>query len=442
MSDRRKRAVVVGASVAGLLAGRVLADFFDEVILIDKGRLRESAAPRKAVPQGHHVHVLMTPAYRTLQALVPGLIEDMASGDAPAFDAGDGARVLIFGKSLASGRTNQPIIASTRPFFEHHLRRRVADCKNLQVLPGHRFARWTTNGNRSRVTGVTTTSGDGTHQIPADIVVDARGRGSNLATELSRMGYKPPAADLVGISLGYTSRLYRLTRNEPDWRVLFVPACPPAQPRGAVIARVEGKNWIVTQFGYFGANPPAHEEGFHRFARTLGIPDVADFLLSAEPVSTFQTLGLRECRISRFESLSCFPERLLALGDTVCSLNPVYAQGISKAAKEATFLSESLSAHLDATSSLDGYSDMFRKTLPKVAAGWAWLLTAGVDLVFPEAIGDRRLADRMMVRYMKRLMLHATRDLEARRRIFDATMLLQPPETLLAPRMLMRAMGI
>jgi len=442
MPDCRKRAVVVGASVAGLLAGRVLTDFFDDVILIDKGRLKEDATPRKAIPQGNHVHVLMTPAYRALRALIPGLIEDLAESGAPVFDAGDGARVMIFGKPLANGRTNQPIIGSTRPFFEHHLRQRVIRHKNLRVLAGHRFAHWTTDRSTSRVTGVVTTCGDVATEIPADIVVDARGRGSSLASELRTMGYESPAADLVGINLGYTSRIYRVARAVPDWKVLFVPACPPAQPRGAVVARVEGENWVVTQFGYFGENPPANEVGFHRFAQALGIPDVADFLVSAKPVSDFQTLRLRQCRMSRLENLRRFPDRLLALGDTVCKLNPVYAQGISKAAKEAIFLSESLAAHLDSRASLDGYSDRFRIALPEVAASWAWQLTAGVDLVFPEAVGDRRLADRMMVGYVKRLMLRATRDLDARRRIFDATMLMKPPETLLAPRLLMHAIGI
>lgn len=53
-----RHAVVVGASVAGLLAARVLARHFDEVTIVERDTCDEGIAARKGVPQGDHIHLL------------------------------------------------------------------------------------------------------------------------------------------------------------------------------------------------------------------------------------------------------------------------------------------------------------------------------------------------------------------------------------------------
>ena len=50
MREHAEHAVVVGASVAGLLAARALADVFDRVTVIDRDRLPEGVANRRAIP--------------------------------------------------------------------------------------------------------------------------------------------------------------------------------------------------------------------------------------------------------------------------------------------------------------------------------------------------------------------------------------------------------
>ena len=82
MGNKQGRAVVLGASIAGLFAGRVLADFFDEVLLLDKESLNEELTTRKAVPQGNHIHGILTPTFHTLQRFLPELIQDLVDGGA------------------------------------------------------------------------------------------------------------------------------------------------------------------------------------------------------------------------------------------------------------------------------------------------------------------------------------------------------------------------
>jgi phytoene dehydrogenase-like protein len=76
-----KRAVVIGGSIAGLLAARVLSDHFQEVTLIERETLACSPEPRQAIPQGRHVHVLLDQGIRIVQQLFPDLVPDLiASG--------------------------------------------------------------------------------------------------------------------------------------------------------------------------------------------------------------------------------------------------------------------------------------------------------------------------------------------------------------------------
>jgi len=97
---------VVGASVSGLLIGRVLADYFDEVLLIDKESLDRGVEPRKAVPQGNHIHGILTPMVTALKWLLPGFVDDLVAAGANVFDSGAGTRFHIFGTQLRNGHTD------------------------------------------------------------------------------------------------------------------------------------------------------------------------------------------------------------------------------------------------------------------------------------------------------------------------------------------------
>jgi 2-polyprenyl-6-methoxyphenol hydroxylase-like FAD-dependent oxidoreductase len=441
MKNKQGRAVVLGASIAGLLAGRVLADFFDEVLLLDKESLDEGPTPRKAVPQGNHIHGILTPTFHTLERFLPELIQDLVDGGAHVFDGGRDWRFHTYGNYLAHGETGQTLIASTRPFFEYHLRSRVTGIGNIDIRTEHRFKNWVTSSNNERVEGLVVSNAAQDIDLKADLVVDARGRSSTISKELHALGYEAPAEEFVGIDLGYTTRLYRAPGFSPDWTLLVLNPTVPQSWTGGLIENVENEQWIVTQFGYFGDHAPADDDGFLERAQSLAAPDIADFLAIAEPVSDFRQFGTRQCKMLRFEKLDNFPERLLVIGDAVCNLNPIYAQGMTKAAREAGHLWDSLSDHLKQTDSMDGFADTFRRTLPAAGAEWAWQLTSGNDLGYPQTTGERQPAGAFMGWYMKRLFLRSAKSLDARKRLFDSLMLVNPPDHLMKPGMILHALG-
>jgi len=64
-----ERAVVLGASMGGLLAARVLADFFGTVTVVERDELPDDPANRRGGPQGRHVHVLLPRGAQMLDEL-------------------------------------------------------------------------------------------------------------------------------------------------------------------------------------------------------------------------------------------------------------------------------------------------------------------------------------------------------------------------------------
>lgn len=66
ISERGGHAVVVGASMAGLLATRVLVDRFETVTIVEKDPLPDDAAPRPGTPQARHIHAMQKAGQATL----------------------------------------------------------------------------------------------------------------------------------------------------------------------------------------------------------------------------------------------------------------------------------------------------------------------------------------------------------------------------------------
>jgi hypothetical protein len=90
---------VIGASVAGLLAGRVLSDGYERVTIIERDELPPVGDGRKAVPQGGHAHVMLASGQRAIEDLLPGI-----TGELLAAGAQSGRRC---GRSASSSRVTR-----------------------------------------------------------------------------------------------------------------------------------------------------------------------------------------------------------------------------------------------------------------------------------------------------------------------------------------------
>ena len=75
-----EHAVVIGGSMAGLLAASALADAYDRVTVLDRDALPDDLQGRRAVPQGRHAHALLPHGQVCLDALLPGLGAELLAG--------------------------------------------------------------------------------------------------------------------------------------------------------------------------------------------------------------------------------------------------------------------------------------------------------------------------------------------------------------------------
>ena len=66
-------AIVIGSSIAGLTAARVLTDHCERVSIIERDIAPTAKEFRKGVPQARHPHILLKGGEQVLENLFPGL---------------------------------------------------------------------------------------------------------------------------------------------------------------------------------------------------------------------------------------------------------------------------------------------------------------------------------------------------------------------------------
>jgi 2-polyprenyl-6-methoxyphenol hydroxylase-like FAD-dependent oxidoreductase len=434
-SDGGGHALVVGGSMAGLLAARVLADSFDRVTVVERDGFPGGPEFRKGVPQSRHVHVLMTRGRRIVERFFPGLEKSLLEAGAVLIDSAEDFEFLTPAGFAPRFRSGIPFLQSSRELLEFAVRERVASIPGVRFLEETDVTGLLPAANGEAVAGVKVRHRKGSdagkeEKIPADLVVDASGRNSGASRWLEELGYEPPEETVVDSHLGYASRLYeRAEDGSRDWKALLVQAAPPDITRGGVLYPIEGGRWIAGLSGVGGDYPPTDEEGFMAFARSLRTPMLYETIKDLKPVSPIH--GYRATRNSRrhYEKRSRQPDNFLVTGDAACAFNPVYGQGMTTAAIGAETIEEALLERRD----MAGLSGRFQRRLAKATAG-AWLLATGQDYRVRGVEGPPPSAASRITRpYMARVMALSLKDQEVQRTVLEVYHMLKPPTAMFAP---------
>jgi 2-polyprenyl-6-methoxyphenol hydroxylase-like FAD-dependent oxidoreductase len=442
---RRFHAVVVGGSIAGMMAARVLSDHFAAVTLLERDQFPETPVARKGLPQGRHAHALLGRGREVLERFLPGLTEELVRAGAELIDATrDMVWLNPYGWYVRCPGDLR-MLASSRDLIDWGVRGRVASLPNVRIRQGVDVAGLIHGpGDGGVVTGVRLRARSAGLEanrrgevLAADLVVVADGRSSRLPDWLTALGYEPPQETVVNSYQGYASRVYRpATGFKVDWKVLFIQQAPPADPRGGVVAAVEGGRWVVSLVGGDGDYPPTDEEGFLAFARSLRSPALYEAIAEAEPLTPIAGQRATENRLRHYDRLKRFPDGVVAVGDAVCAFNPVYGQGMTTAALGAEVLERWLQ---DDSSWIGlGRGRVLQRELTRATAA-AWQLSTGADYRFRTTKGppQRRVA-RLIGHYVAGVMHAATRRPWVRHRLAEVFELLRPTSALFGPGVLAR----
>lgn len=436
-------AVVIGGSIAGMLAARVLAERFARVTVIERDRLPAQPDFRAGAPHARHPHGLLVRGQQIMEQLFPGLTEELKALGALPLDMGRGLTLVIGATAVQPYDADLVALTFSRPLLEHAIRARLCALPQIALLAGYEATGLLTDAAGRRVTGVRVRE-RGADELPAellhaDLVVDAAGRGSRLPEWLEELGYPSPEETTVDAQAGYSTRLYRVPAGVAPWKALYCMPQAPAQRRGCLVMPVEGGRWMVTLTGMDGDYPPTDEAAYQAFAATVPVPGFAAALAQAEPLT--RPYGYRNIanRMRHYERLPRQPEGLLAMGDSVYALNPVYGQGMTVAALGALTLAAWLREQGHGYG-VPGAARAFQRRLARVNAQ-PWQLATGQDLLWPSTSGRKPdPLTRLLQRYVDRVLQAMVDDGAIAARFSRVQNMLSSPATLFHPRVLWRVL--
>ncbi|MEU5220337.1 FAD-dependent monooxygenase [Streptomyces sp. NPDC020807] len=406
-----RHAVVIGGSLAGLLAARVLADHAEKVTVVERDRFPEGPEDRPGVPQGRHVHVLIQGGHQAFDELLPGFTDELRELGAPKVGVPEDMVQWQNGRWFNRSAPTVHFYGGPRAQLEWLLRKRVFADPRIERIEGHETVGLT--GDSTRVTGVRlrergTRAGKETRVLEADLVVDASGRSTKAPDWLAAIGAEAPREDTLDTGLAYSTRIYRAPEKALGSDALGYFIVPnPTHRYGTVVLPLGDGHHVVTLSGLRDDQPPTEETAFEEYAKRMPHPVISEWLATAEPVSSVHGFRNTANVRRRYDLPGRRPAGFLATGDALCSFNPIYGQGMAVAALTALALRRAL-------------ADPKRKPTTRrvqrallAASQQAWDISAGSDKKMPGAVGEAAKAgpaDKVAGWYLSRLLERSAGD--------------------------------
>ena len=374
--------MVIGGSIAGLCAARVLSDCYTRVTVYERDELPDTPANRATVPQDRHLHMLMARGANEFEGLFPGLLKDMVAAGVPMLEnrpdciyLGAAGHVLGTGHTL---RDEFTAYVPSRPHLEWQLRKRVQGIDNVDIVR-RSVAQPRFDRARGRVTGVLLdpeAQGD-PEFVAADLVVDAAGRGTRLPVWLEQWGYERPPEAIIDIGIHYASQQFRMPEGVIAEKVV-VDGASHDESLGLGMLHYEDRIWVLTTFGVAGAEPPKTFPELLALAGKLLPAHFNAALAQAEPLGEPAYHAFPASRWRRYHKLNRFPAGIVPFGDAVASFNPTFGQGMTMTSLQAGHLRWALQFPDDQLAAvLNGATA--RTTYP------VWIMNAIGDIAFHHA---------------------------------------------------------
>ncbi|MFF3313781.1 FAD-dependent oxidoreductase [Streptomyces sp. NPDC002952] len=424
--------IVVGGGIAGLLAAAAVAPYAERVSVLERDRLSGGTGPRAGVPQGRHLHTLLSSGARAIDQLLPGTLSHLYQHGARHLSfPGD---VLMYGSwGWLRGEPRQYILGATRPLIEESVRAMLLKhYSSVSLLERCRVTRLIVDS--SRVRGVLFFNAEKKEEeMAGDLVVVSSGRSADALSWLQHTGFKGTVRkELIDAGLGYASRA---VRPHPDDAEKYACVSVQAEPgagvpgRAGFIIGTENGDWMVTLSGTKGATPPVSDEGFLEFASGLRHPLIHQLLERATP--TGKIFGYRHTQNARYrlDSVRNLPSGVLFIGDTVAQFNPAYAHGMSVAALAA----------LEVVQGLGRDKELHALQRAVCRAGHtAWALSTSADARYPGAVASRVISKPFLNKMADRLQATAATSPRVGDAFADVLTLSEPLHVLARPAVISR----
>ncbi|MGH7812434.1 MAG: FAD-dependent oxidoreductase [Candidatus Binataceae bacterium] len=431
----KRRAIVIGGSLAGLCAARSLSDYYDRVTVIDRDAYPAGAHERPGVPQSRHVHALLMRGRVELEKLFPGFEKTMAER---------GAIEINFGRDFAAYRDNGwaprkanniVTLFGSRVLLETTVRDLLRRIPNVELIERAEAVGLTTakRGGVRRVTGIKVNPRDGApaYKLTGALIVDASGRATKCPAWIEAMGLPVPEETVVDSHPGYASRWYKVfPERRPKewwWKGSWIDPVLGVSETAGVMFPVEGERMIVTMGGIAGNYPPTEAEEFTAALSNLRSPLIANEVAIAEPISPVYSYRQMANRWRHYDRWEARLDNFIALGDASCGFNPIYGQGMTSSAISGTILGKVLKECGPADPELP------RKFFAAQAAFQAepWAMATSVDFNIPGCEGERPLLNYVIDPLIGMMLDVQADDPSIAERFGEVINMMRPPSSLL-----------
>jgi 2-polyprenyl-6-methoxyphenol hydroxylase-like FAD-dependent oxidoreductase len=438
-----ENAVVIGGSIGGLITAGVLSPFFERVTVLERDEIADRPAIHKSIPQGNHLHLMLLSGQRVLSKLYPDFTETLQKLGAVRLRWGkDNTTLLPDGKAYSpGGAVREPrdlgidFYCQSRGLLEYCVRQYTKELTNVDFQSNCRVDKLIHKSHG--VSGVVYEHDGGSHAVTAELVVDTGGRGAHTPRWLKDLGFPVPDETSIGVDVAYASTKYEIPNySEPE---KLLAANVTGYPNIGAMEEIEGKVFHLTLGGRFGDYPPVDEAGFLAFTKSLYTPKLYELIKDAKRIAEITSYRFPTVVRRHYERLETFPEGFLALGDAVCSFNPVYGQGMSSAAMQAEALQDLLSERTQGTGGLDAVPrDFFARAAEVISTPWT--LAASADFAYPLTKGERPKDLEEGGRYFRALEALSVADFKVQILIAEVLNLARPLSDLLTEPLRSRVM--
>lgn len=432
-----RHAVVIGAGIGGLAAAVALSGHFETVTVLERDRLPVDSEPRPGAPQSNQLHALLGGGLQAFCELLPGFDDDLARAGAGLFRMGLDDRVELPGFDPFPARELGPRFYSlSRPLLEFLIRRRIARLGNVVLRDQCRVLGLVPGPDGSVMAVRYSHAAGGEEVLPANLAVDASGRGAPTLAFLQATGWPAVEKTTIGVDIHYVTTTFTRTEADRGWKgVVTFPTAPDTKT--GYLAPIEGQRWMALISERHGAVPSAEPGAFLALARRLRTSTIYDTLKGERPLGKVHRFAFPESVWTRYERLGGFPRGLLPIGDAVSRFNPVYGQGMTVAAQGALTLQKLLQAQAGQRDPADGLGRAFILALQPLVEQ-AWSAAAVPDFAHPLTRGERPSGLERSLQFTGALFRVAAKDPEVHRLMVQVRHLLAPAGALREPELVRR----
>jgi len=354
--NKNSTAIVIGGSLGGLISAATLSHHFKKVIVLEQ---QEYLDDRSNAPQRHFIHSLLYRGRSILDKIFPGFSQGMIDRGTMHVDYSEFNAVTPFGSmpQFKRGEFNLTLLSFSRDLLELYIRERVASIKNVEVRTRVTVKELLMDdSDKHRVVGVKTGSGSESsdeESLFGSFVVDCSGRSTKTLSQL--IGHFHPGRKIsdfqsvVRSNVVYSSSQFKIKKDTPlavqnginQHYVLFRGAYPSVKTVG-VNAIEDGKAIL----SLIGVNNPKMPKTVYEARTSYGGPEdhpilqkVTNQILDAFECNDEDELKIYKKEGSTYQHFEKFNMKgYVALGDVVCSLSPIYGQGMTLVSEQCLIL--------------------------------------------------------------------------------------------------------